>query len=47
MTPIDEKMSEDSLRSFGICIGEQLIHEWGRMSWFKSREQQKVEEDLK
>ena len=24
MTPIDEKMSEDSLQSFGICIGEQL-----------------------
>ena len=30
-----------------MCKGEQLMHQWGRVSGFNSAEQKKVEEDMK
>ena len=49
MPPIDENMGEkvtwNSL--FMFTLGEQLMHQWEKVSWFKLRERKKVEEDQK
>ena len=29
-----------------MCKGDRLMHEWGRMVWFKSRDRKEIE-DLK